>query len=207
MDQYSSNASTIPSSSSPSPHLPLFLESLPFLSPSSLLPFDHLLPPPPPPPPPPSPAPTRTSKKRSRASRRAPTTVLTTDTSNFRAMVQEFTGIPSPPFSSSSSSSSSSSLLSLPTRSHHHFPHPFLIRPFSHKHQTTTTPNAFPIPPLSSTSNTFLQSLIKTQPVFFAKPPHPSPSAFSMAGREELQQSHLQGATLLDSWICSSDYK
>lgn len=47
----------------------------------------------------------RSSKKRSRASRRAPTTVLTTDTSNFRAMVQEFTGIPSPPFAASPSSS------------------------------------------------------------------------------------------------------
>ncbi|RRT77642.1 hypothetical protein B296_00020908 [Ensete ventricosum] len=47
----------------------------------------------------------RSSKKRSRASRRAPTTVLTTDTSNFRAMVQEFTGIPSPPFADSPSSS------------------------------------------------------------------------------------------------------
>ncbi|KAE9605910.1 hypothetical protein Lal_00025032 [Lupinus albus] len=46
---------------------------------------------------------TRNSKKRTRASRRAPTTVLTTDTSNFRAMVQEFTGIPAPPFSGSSS--------------------------------------------------------------------------------------------------------
>ncbi|KAI4307376.1 hypothetical protein L6164_030575 [Bauhinia variegata] len=44
----------------------------------------------------------RNSKKRTRASRRAPTTVLTTDTSNFRAMVQEFTGIPAPPFSGSS---------------------------------------------------------------------------------------------------------
>ncbi|KAG5018969.1 hypothetical protein HKD37_06G015424 [Glycine soja] len=43
----------------------------------------------------------RNSKKRSRASRRAPTTVLTTDTNNFRSMVQEFTGIPAPPFSSS----------------------------------------------------------------------------------------------------------
>ncbi|XP_062098261.1 uncharacterized protein LOC133804121 [Humulus lupulus] len=42
----------------------------------------------------------RSSKKRNRASRRAPTTVLTTDTSNFRATVQEFTGIPAPPFSS-----------------------------------------------------------------------------------------------------------
>lgn len=37
-------------------------------------------------------------KKRSRASRRAPTTVLTTDTTNFRTMVQEFTGIPELPF-------------------------------------------------------------------------------------------------------------
>ncbi|KAI4389203.1 hypothetical protein MLD38_001453 [Melastoma candidum] len=40
-------------------------------------------------------------RKRTRASRRAPTTVLTTDTSNFRAMVQEFTGFPAPPFSGS----------------------------------------------------------------------------------------------------------
>ncbi|KAL2232036.1 uncharacterized protein LOC105177164 [Sesamum indicum] len=41
-------------------------------------------------------------KKRTRASRRAPTTVLTTDTTNFRQMVQEFTGIPAAPFSGSS---------------------------------------------------------------------------------------------------------
>ncbi|KAF5784646.1 putative VQ motif-containing protein [Helianthus annuus] len=40
-------------------------------------------------------------KKRTRASRRAPTTVMTTDTTNFRQMVQEFTGIPAVPFSSS----------------------------------------------------------------------------------------------------------
>lgn len=45
--------------------------------------------------------PGRNPKKRSRASRRAPTTVMTTDTSNFRQMVQEFTGIPAPPFSAS----------------------------------------------------------------------------------------------------------
>ncbi|KAF5739729.1 putative protein TPRXL [Tripterygium wilfordii] len=44
----------------------------------------------------------RNPKKRARASRRAPTTVLTTDTSNFRAMVQEFTGIPAPPFTGTS---------------------------------------------------------------------------------------------------------
>lgn len=40
-------------------------------------------------------------KKRSRASRRAPTTILTTDTTNFRQMVQEFTGIPTTPFTGS----------------------------------------------------------------------------------------------------------
>ncbi|XP_006658836.1 calmodulin-binding protein 25-like [Oryza brachyantha] len=37
------------------------------------------------------------TRKRPRASRRPPTTVLTTDASNFRAMVQEFTGFPAPP--------------------------------------------------------------------------------------------------------------
>jgi hypothetical protein len=40
----------------------------------------------------------RKPRKRARASRRAPTTVLTTDATNFRAMVQEFTGFPAPPF-------------------------------------------------------------------------------------------------------------
>ncbi|KAI3689262.1 hypothetical protein L2E82_47215 [Cichorium intybus] len=47
---------------------------------------------------------TKNPKKRTRASRRAPTTVLTTDTTNFRQMVQEFTGIPAAPFNTSSSS-------------------------------------------------------------------------------------------------------
>ncbi|XP_078161492.1 uncharacterized protein LOC144556879 [Carex rostrata] len=42
----------------------------------------------------------KSPRRRSRASRRAPVTLLNTDTSNFRAMVQQFTGIPS---SSSSS--------------------------------------------------------------------------------------------------------
>ncbi|KAL9144077.1 hypothetical protein ABFS82_14G274000 [Erythranthe guttata] len=38
-------------------------------------------------------------KKRSRVSNRNPTTVLTTDTTNFRQMVQQFTGIPANPLS------------------------------------------------------------------------------------------------------------
>ncbi|KAM0907335.1 hypothetical protein ACQ4PT_016189 [Festuca glaucescens] len=37
------------------------------------------------------------TRKRHRPSRRPPTTVLTTDASNFRAMVHEFTGFPTPP--------------------------------------------------------------------------------------------------------------
>ncbi|KAF8044632.1 hypothetical protein N665_7391s0001 [Sinapis alba] len=38
---------------------------------------------------------TKPARKRSRASRRTPTTLLNTDTSNFRSMVQRFTGGPS----------------------------------------------------------------------------------------------------------------
>ncbi|XP_062223955.1 uncharacterized protein LOC133922589 [Phragmites australis] len=38
------------------------------------------------------------ARRRSRASRRAPVTMLNTDTSNFRAMVQQFTGTPSGPY-------------------------------------------------------------------------------------------------------------
>lgn len=38
------------------------------------------------------------ARKRARASRRAPVTLLNTDAANFRAMVQQFTGIPSGPY-------------------------------------------------------------------------------------------------------------
>ncbi|KDP42784.1 hypothetical protein JCGZ_00483 [Jatropha curcas] len=48
-------------------------------------------------------------RRRSRASRRTPTTLLNTDTTNFRAMVQQFTGGPSAPFSSSGSHLTTSS--------------------------------------------------------------------------------------------------
>jgi hypothetical protein len=41
-------------------------------------------------------------RRRSRASRRTPTTLLNTDTTNFRAMVQQFTGGPSAPFATGS---------------------------------------------------------------------------------------------------------
>ncbi|XP_077210719.1 uncharacterized protein LOC143846185 [Tasmannia lanceolata] len=46
-------------------------------------------------------------RKRTRASRRAPTTLLSTDATNFRAMVQQFTGFPTAPLSSGSQTSGS----------------------------------------------------------------------------------------------------
>ncbi|CAM0951176.1 unnamed protein product [Alopecurus aequalis] len=109
----------------------------------------------------PAPAPPRGSRKRARASRRAPTTVLTTDTSNFRAMVQEFTGIPNPPFaagavgpgasfnsrfdhifsSSSALRSAADPASSLP---------PYLLRPFAQKLQTAAPS---PFAPFTSPSS------------------------------------------------------
>ncbi|KAL8034183.1 hypothetical protein ABFX02_12G011100 [Erythranthe guttata] len=74
----------------------------------------------------------RNPRKRSRASRRAPTTVLTTDTTNFRAMVQEFTGVPAPPFIQRGGldlfGPRSTAFESPP-------PPPYLRRPFSQKDQ------------------------------------------------------------------------
>ncbi|GMI67667.1 hypothetical protein like AT5G65170 [Hibiscus trionum] len=79
----------------------------------------------------------RNSKKRSRASRRAPTTVLTTDTTNFRAMVQEFTGIPAPPFTSLPFPRTRVDLLGTsstmrPTQLDPSSPH-YVLRPFAQK--------------------------------------------------------------------------
>nr|XP_011465671.1 PREDICTED: protein kinase 3 [Fragaria vesca subsp. vesca] len=102
-------------------------------------------------------------KKRSRASRRAPTTVLTTDTTNFRAMVQEFTGIPAPPFTSSPfprsrldlfGSSASSMVRSGPGQNHtdpSSLP-PYLLRPFPHKAPLLPSPSSPSLLP-SSDSN------------------------------------------------------
>ncbi|CAL0307834.1 unnamed protein product [Lupinus luteus] len=95
----------------------------------------------------------RNSKKRTRASRRAPTTILTTDTSNFRAMVQEFTGIPAPPFSGSSSYSRTRQLdlltlssSSLRTSASHHLDttpsfNPFRPLPQKLHHQQNPLPS------------------------------------------------------------------
>lgn len=105
----------------------------------------------------------RNPKKRSRASRRAPTTVLTTDTSNFRAMVQEFTGIPAPPFTSSPFPRTRLDLFTSPTPSsfrsqpsnfnqNHH-----LLRPFPQKFQPQVSP-------FSTTNNNNINSVITSAP-------------------------------------------
>ncbi|KAL5992369.1 hypothetical protein ACLOJK_013286 [Asimina triloba] len=111
------------------------------------------------------PNPTRNPKKRSRASRRAPTTVLTTDTSNFRAMVQEFTGIPAPPFSASTFPRSRLDLFTSPSTMRLGLSDPtppYLLRPFVQK----VPPHhpSFPSIPLGSSSSSPLTSPSSTVP-------------------------------------------
>lgn len=90
-------------------------------------------------------------KKRSRASRRAPTTVLTTDTTNFRAMVQKFTGIPElPPFITSSHHFPKTRLDLFTSASTITFPPYNLLRPVAHNL----------LPPSSSIHNQFLSSSV-----------------------------------------------
>ncbi|XP_010526645.1 PREDICTED: uncharacterized protein LOC104804153 isoform X2 [Tarenaya hassleriana] len=101
---------------------------------------------PPPPPPPPQThqnnimGVVKRSKKRSRASRRAPTTVLTTDTSNFRAMVQEFTGIPAPPLFSGNVTRLNTFLGLSPSSSSSSASYNLLLRPFGQKLVPTSHP-------------------------------------------------------------------
>ncbi|XP_057749167.1 uncharacterized protein LOC130968102 [Arachis stenosperma] len=145
-------------------------------------------------------------KKRSRASRRAPTTVLTTDTSNFRAMVQEFTGIPAPPFPRTRfdlfASSSSSALLD-PSPP----PPSYLLRPFPQRllnnhplpppsivHNSTTAINFQQ--PISSLGTLSFQNMLQQAP----PPNYPSHHhhAASVAAQVGLrQQAHLNNENRL----------
>ncbi|CAN6827900.1 unnamed protein product, partial [Brassica oleracea var. botrytis] len=86
---------------------------------------------------------TKKAKKRSRASRRAPTTVLMTETSNFRAMVQEFTGIPSPPLFNNSvvNTTRLNTFLGLSSSSSpNSYNNNLLLRPFAQQLLPTTSP-------------------------------------------------------------------
>ncbi|KAK4430581.1 hypothetical protein Salat_1358800 [Sesamum alatum] len=137
----------------------------------------------------------RNPKKRSRASRRAPTTVLTTDTTNFRAMVQEFTGIPAPPFNSSSFPRSRLDLFG--TRSAaldavQPPPPPYLRRPFPQKVQSP------PPPPFlaSSSSNSLLNS--STDNNIFSSVPSTSSSASSSTTPVNYQLPITQSSNLFN---------
>ena len=69
-------------------------------------------------------------RRRSRASRRTPTTLLNTDTTNFRAMVQQFTGGPSAPFASGAHHGAPPNFgfaLGTNRQAHHH--HPAMMLP------------------------------------------------------------------------------
>ncbi|RDX71765.1 hypothetical protein CR513_48837, partial [Mucuna pruriens] len=162
---------------------------------------------------------TRNPKKRSRASRRAPTTVLTTDTTNFRAMVQEFTGIPAPPFTSSPFPRTrldlfASSSTIRPSSTHLDPPPPpppppttttstttsYLLRPFAHKVQPQ--PSSFP-PMLDNNTTTTLASnsnyplnmhnpILSLQSILQPPPKYPSvdSSHHKMALLEDLGLTH-----------------
>lgn len=91
----------------------------------------------------------RNPKKRTRASRRAPTTVLTTDTTNFRQMVQEFTGIPAAPFSGGSPYSRRLDLFSAASalRSASHLDSLYPLRPAAHKILSPFSSSPHPLNP------------------------------------------------------------
>ncbi|MED6174681.1 hypothetical protein PIB30_071346 [Stylosanthes scabra] len=140
-------------------------------------------------------------KKRSRASRRAPTTVLTTDTTNFRAMVQEFTGIPPPPFTSSPFprtrfdlfAAASSSLMD-PSPP----PPPYLLRPFPQRLLHHPLP---PPPPYSNNNNnSILDNLFpsnnSTTAINFQQPAISSSSSLGTGGDVLLKHNPLNPAIL-----------
>ncbi|KAK7311133.1 hypothetical protein RJT34_09058 [Clitoria ternatea] len=151
----------------------------------------------------------RNPKKRSRASRRAPTTVLTTGTTNFRAMVQEFTGIPAPPFTSSpfprtrfdlfattSSSATSSALRSFDPPQTVTTP-PYLLRPFAHKVQ----PQPSSIPPMVDTTlasnhpfnNNMQNPILSFQSILQAPPiKYPNSSPLVVSSKSSQQQPSLE---------------
>ncbi|XP_022771789.1 VQ motif-containing protein 22-like [Durio zibethinus] len=68
-------------------------------------------------------------RRRSRASRRTPTTLLNTDTTNFRAMVQQFTGGPSAPFAPGGHPGGPNFVFSLGGRQPHVNPSSLMVPP------------------------------------------------------------------------------
>ncbi|KAL5230458.1 hypothetical protein ABZP36_029234 [Zizania latifolia] len=134
--------------------------------------------------------PPRGSRKRTRPSQRAPTTVLTTDTSNFRAMVQEFTGIPSPPFATPPARSrfdhlfpAPSSLRSAATAGSPASLPPYLLRPFAQKLHTS---HFAPFPSQSTSSPAPSNIAIATSTAAYASP---STAAATPGDRYQLESA------------------
>ncbi|CAM8879443.1 unnamed protein product [Rhodiola kirilowii] len=141
-------------------------------------------------------------KKRSRASRRAPTTVLTTDTSNFRAMVQEFTGIPAPPFAATPLFTTgrfdlfgggSSSVDALTSR--HQEPisnmSSYLLRPFAHRPRPPPVFHHHQLIPNSATTTT-------TTTVNIAGDDHMSNNNATFSNFAHQQTNHTTSSTRAD---------
>ncbi|GER49605.1 VQ motif-containing protein [Striga asiatica] len=145
-----------------------------------------------PPPPGPNQPAARNPKKRMRASRRAPTTVLTTDTTNFRAMVQEFTGVPALPFGGGPCPGPSfprarTDLFGPPrsaaffAQKSHPPPLPFLAAATTSVVTSSTAAGASTSDP-AVFQNPFLANLLQPNPKF-PFPDHP-PAQFTLAGRQ-----------------------
>ncbi|XP_041009563.1 VQ motif-containing protein 22 [Juglans microcarpa x Juglans regia] len=116
-------------------------------------------------------------RRRSRASRRTPTTLLNTDTTNFRAMVQQFTGGPSATFASAGAHpgapnfgfglgaagrqahvNNPTAMMLPPGRGYHHLqPQPQLYQPQSQQYMFSLGSNNAP-------GDAFLQRLSSSRP-------------------------------------------
>eukprot|EP01018_Ginkgo_biloba_P029237 Gb_21923 [translate_table: standard] len=107
--------------------------------------------------------PVKPKKKRFRASRRVPTTLLKTDTSNFKAMVQHFTGIPA---TTETTSSPVSSTVSDPVISSQE--EPVVTKPSPH-------PAVCKIPSPSTSLSTTNTTTLSSSP-YFRPPSSPLPS-------------------------------
>ncbi|KAL2906096.1 Calmodulin-binding protein 25 [Bienertia sinuspersici] len=173
----------------------------------------------------------RNPKKRSRASRRAPTTVLTTDTNNFRQMVQEFTGVPAPPFTTRTQFNLFNTGFAFNPGSS--TPPPYLLRPFPQKipplqqppflanfNNSSSSANINTSVSSSTPFNLCDQHIINTNPnlatLLSQPPPSLSPPPVNYSGicanttapdssvNDNIRGSSSKGEGMVDSWICSS---
>ncbi|KAL6873493.1 hypothetical protein ACP4OV_013575 [Aristida adscensionis] len=131
------------------------------------------------------------ARRRSRASRRAPVTLLNTDAANFRAMVQQFTGIPPPP--AGAAFPGGAPLISF-AGGDYGFPAPAGVMAFDHHHHHLhrSHAHAAAAPPLHD------QLLFRPQP----QQPYTGAAAFGSYGNAAL---HGAGAGAGDMFASAED--